>query len=57
MRFNADDHFNKAREEYFDNNVNLRRAINLMGILLIPRYNSAPIQGAKKFLGVRWEIK
>lgn len=52
-----DDPFDKAGGKYFDINGIARQYTNPNGYVFDPSYNYATVQGAKAFLGVRWQIK
>jgi outer membrane receptor for ferrienterochelin and colicins len=53
----ADDPFNKQGGKYFDENGANRMSTNPYSYTFDPSYNYAPIQGAKFYTGVRWQVK
>jgi outer membrane receptor for ferrienterochelin and colicins len=52
-----DDPFDKAGGKYFDANGVARASTNPYGYVFDPSYNYATMQGAKAYIGVRWQIK
>ncbi len=52
-----DDPFNKPGGKYFDLDGKPRADSNSMGYTFDPSYNYAPMQGARFYLGIRFQVK
>jgi outer membrane receptor for ferrienterochelin and colicins len=52
-----DDPFDKAGGKYFDNSGTARPDTNPYNYVFDPSYNYAAVQGAKGFIGIRWQVK
>jgi outer membrane receptor for ferrienterochelin and colicins len=52
-----DDPFNKPGGKYFDTNGNARPETNPFNYLFDTSYNYAPMQGAKLYAGIRYQLK
>ena len=52
-----DDPFNKPGGKYFDSNGNPRLVTNPYGYTFDTSYNYAPMQGAKLYIGTRYQLK
>ncbi len=52
-----DDPFNKPGGKYFDLEGNPRADSNAMGYTFDPSYNYAPMQGARFYVGIRFQVK